>query len=249
MPNVLPLPTAKTKINNAFSVRAKAGDATVGEIYIYAEIGESWWSASITDEQFTQELEKVKDCTTLNLYFNSPGGDVFHGWTMYNAIKRHKAAKKSAYIDGMAASIASVIMLACDEVIMGEGSQIMIHRAASGKYGHASDQENLANRLHVVDAQLIATYMEKTKKSGKLQDRTTVEGKVVAETWFTADEAIEFGLADRKSSEKAVAIAASSLMRPWLNQSKIPKNIITDKTQAKSAMQKLKQSIQDVLSR
>lgn len=249
MSTVLPLPTKTARPTNGLSVKAKAGDPTVGEIFIYAEIGDSWWSASITDEQFAAEMEKVKDCSTLNIYFNSPGGDVFHGWAMYNQIKRHKASKKVAYIDGIAASIASIIMLACDEVVMGEGSEIMIHRAASGKYGHASDQENLAQRLHVVDAQLITTYIEKTKKSGKLKDRTTVEGKVVAETWFTADEAIEFGLADRKSDQKAVAIAASSLQRPWINQAKIPKSIFTDKHEAKSAISKLKQQIQDVLAR
>lgn len=246
MPEVIPL---KNKMKNAFSVNAKAGDPTVGEIYIYAEIGESWWSASITDEQFIQELDKVKDVNTLNIYFNSPGGDVFHGWAIFNAIKRHKATKKSAYIDGIAASIASVIMLACDEVIMGEGAQIMIHRAASGCYGFATDQENLAQRLHVVDAQLITTYMDKTKKAGKAKDRTTVEGKVVAETWFTADQAIEFGIADKKSDQKAVAIAASSLSRPWINQAKVPKSVFTDKTQAKAEIQKMSKNIKDVLAR
>lgn len=230
--------------SKAFTIRNKSGDSSVAEIFIYAAIGESWWGDSVSDKTFKSELDKVADAKELKIYFNSPGGDVFHGWAIYNLIKRHKASKKTAYIDGMAASIASIIMLACDEVVMGEGSQIMIHRAASGVYGHATDQEDLANRLHVVDAQLVSTYMEKTKK-----DRTTVQDKVVAETWFNADEAIEFGLADRKSETKAVAIAASSLQAPWINQAKVPKTLNTDQKALRSEISKFKKSITDVISR
>lgn len=239
--------TKKASAGNAdvkgFQIKAKSAD--VAEIYIYAQIGTSWWDEAISQSQFKTELDKVKDAKELIIRISSPGGDVFDGWAIYNQIKRHGAKKKTAYIDGMAASIASIIMLACDEVVMGEGAMIMIHRAASGRWGHASDQEDLASLLHSIDAQLISTYVNKTKK-----DRATIQSLVNAETWFNADEAMEIGLADKKTEEKAKAVAMSTLIKSqWLNSSKIPKNLRTEADITKEEIKKFKDSITETLAR
>ena len=105
----------------------KALDETTGELLLYGEISDiSWWGDEVTPKQFKEDLDALGDIDVLNVYINSPGGDVFAGQAIYSMLKRHKAQVK-VYIDGLAASIASLVAMAGDKVIMPANAMMMIH--------------------------------------------------------------------------------------------------------------------------
>ena len=96
----------------------KAIDNTTGELTLYGEISnETWYGDEVTPKEFKAGLESLGDIETLNIYINSPGGDVFAGQTIYSILKRHNA-HKNIYVDGLAASIASVIAMAGSTILV-----------------------------------------------------------------------------------------------------------------------------------
>ena len=104
-----------------YNIQNKAGETA--DVYIFNEIG----TYGITAQEFINDIKDLKD-TPINLRINSIGGDVFDGMAMYNVIKRREA-KTTVYIEGIAASIATIIALGADEVVMAENSLFMIHRS------------------------------------------------------------------------------------------------------------------------
>ena len=203
----------KFKGNKTFSV--KNISATKAEILIYGEVGESWWGDSITAKQFKAELDAIdKTVRELVVRVNSPGGDVFDGFAIYNMLK-NRSEKIIVYIDGLAASIASIIALAGDEVIMGEGALYMIHKPWTMAMGNANDLENKIDLLDKIEQQLITVY---SKKTGL--DRIELEAMLGEETWFDSSEALEKGFIDRTmEDEEGLSIAASILDRAkWINK-------------------------------
>ena len=122
---------------------------------------------------------------------NSPGGSVFDGTTIYNALRQHKS-KVIAYVDGLAASIASVIVMAADEIVMGEGSYMMIHEPWSIAIGNYKDMHKEGDLLEKVGGSIADTYMNRSNK-----EEAEILDLMEAETWFTAEEAVENGFADR----------------------------------------------------
>lgn len=209
-------------------IRNKSKDTA--EILIYGAIGASFWEDSITAKQFSDELKKLDaSVKNVDLRINSPGGDVFEGYAIANRIKQH-SSKFTIYIDGLAASIASIIAIAGDEVVIGEGAQMMIHSAWTVAMGNARDLEKVIDRLGEIDEQLISLYVKKTGKS-----RAEIRDMVEKETWLNADEAVEMGFADRKF-EADIAIAASVLDKAtWINR--VPKNIKTRDQQVKNKIE------------
>lgn len=188
-------------------VKNEAGD---GELTLYGEISDvSWWGDEITPQQFKKDLDDLGDVSNLNIYINSPGGDVFAGQTIYSILKRSKA-RKTVYIDGLAASIASIVAMAGDEVVMPKNAMMMIHNAWTITSGNKDDLRNMADTLEKIDGVLAGIYVE---KSGR--ELEEVQDKMNAETWMTADEAFEFGLVDRVNEEIKVA---ASLDKKFLNQ-------------------------------
>lgn len=188
-------------------VKNEAGD---GELTLYGEISDvSWWGDEITPQQFKRDLDDLGDVSNLNIYINSPGGDVFAGQTIYSILKRSKA-RKTVYIDGLAASIASIVAMAGDEVVMPKNAMMMIHNAWTITSGNKDDLRNMADTLEKIDGVLAGVYVE---KSGR--ELEEVQEKMNAETWMTADEAFEFGLVDRVNEEIKVA---ASLDKKFLNQ-------------------------------
>lgn len=176
---------------SALSFKNKSVSKT--EITLYGAIGESYFEDSVSANDFHKMMKEVPDTVTqIDLRINSPGGDVFDGITIYNRLKQHKA-KITVYIDGMAASIASVIALAGDEVIMGEGSQFMIHNAFTFAMGNARELEDVVDRLIDIDEQILGIYARKTKV-----DRAELRQMVSATTWLDADESLEKGFATSK---------------------------------------------------
>ena len=164
-----------------------AADTT--EIILYGEISPYW---GITADRVMEQLNAVTTAK-LTLRINSVGGDIFEAAAIYNAIRRHPS-EKTAAIDGLAASCASWLALAADKVTIGTGAYMMIHNVWTYTAGEAADLRAEADLLDKMSANIAAIYAAKTG--------TPVENWVAlmdAETWFTAAEAVEAGLADEES--------------------------------------------------
>jgi len=141
----------------------------------------------------------------IHVSINSPGGDVFSGISLYGALKSHKA-KISTENLGLSASIASVILMAGDEIFLHPQSMVMIHRAWAGAIGSASELRETASILDKIDGQLISIYSEKTKV-----DPIIIEGMMEKETWLTAPEAVEMNFGAILEYETIKAKAAFDL--------------------------------------
>jgi len=176
-----------------FSIQGKATDA-VAEVYIFDEIG----AYGITAQDFISEMKEYKD-TPVNLRINCIGGDVFDGMAMYNIIKKREA-KTTAYIEGIAASMGSVIALAADEVIMAENSLFMIHNAWGGAMGEAEDMRKTASILEKISGEIANIYERKTRLS-----LNRIIEMMDKETWLNAKEAYELGFIDSISDSIKVA--------------------------------------------
>jgi ATP-dependent Clp protease protease subunit len=216
--------------------------ATEAEVVIYAGIGQDYWGdgSMISAKTFNDELKKLPDTIkSLNIRINSPGGDVFDGISIYNLIlawkKKSTGRDVKVHIDGWAASIASVIALAGDEVIMGEGALFMIHLPWTFTGGNRMAFENTINRLSTIEDQMLGIY---SKKSGL--SRTEIQAMLEEEVWFSADEAIENGFVDSKA-EETMAIAASAVKSPWLN--KRPDKYVSEADVTKQKIEQLKNKI------
>lgn len=161
------------------------------DLYIFDEIGYDWWSdGGVVASDFVQELAGIR-ATTLNVHINSPGGDVFDGIAIANALRDHPATV-NVTVDALAASIASVIALAGDTVTMNRNSQMMIHDASGGQYGNAADMEEMAALLDKVSNNIAAAYADRAG-GGVKKWRDLMR----AETWFDAQETVDVGLADK----------------------------------------------------
>ena len=196
----------------------------VGELSLYGDISDTtWWGDEITPKQFQEDLNALGDVSTLNIYINSGGGDVFAGQTIYSILKRH-SAHKVVHVDGLAASIASIIAMAGDEVIMPKNAMMMIHNAWTVASGNKDDLRAMADTLEKIDGVLRDVYVAKTGREAE-----EVEEKMNNETWFTADEALEFGLIDSVGEELK---AAASLDNKFLDRyHNIPNDIINDEVE------------------
>jgi len=170
-----------------YRIENKADDTTM---YLYDEIG--YWG--VTAKQFVKDLEAVKS-KNIHLRINSPGGSVFDGTSIYNALKQHPA-NVVVHIDGLAASISSIIALAGNEVRMSENAFFMIHEPWSMVIGSSDDMRKEADLLDKVRGMIASTYVKKSKK-----DEKDIYDLMAAETWMTATEALEMGFIDSIDKE------------------------------------------------
>jgi ATP-dependent Clp endopeptidase proteolytic subunit ClpP len=175
-----------------YNIQNKAGETA--DIYIFDEIG----TYGVTAQDFISEIKGLKDMP-INLRINSLGGDVFDGMAMYNVIKRREA-KTTVYIEGIAASIATIIALGADEVIMAENSLFMIHNAWGGTSGEAKDMRKTAETLDKITSELTDIYV---KKTGLSYD--TLADMMDEESWLNAQEAFDLGFIDTISDSIKVA--------------------------------------------
>jgi ATP-dependent Clp protease protease subunit len=222
-------------------IRAKAGD-TSAEIVMYGIIGETFFGDGISAKQFSDELAKLPDTVkNITLRINSPGGDVFDGITIYNRIKQHKA-KVTVIVEGLAASIASIIMLAGDEIQIGTGALVMIHLPWTWAAGNRQDLENTINRLIDVEDQLLNIYQKKMKKTGRAEIRAMLE----KETWLDSNQAVDLGLIDKKLEDSYPVAASAISQAKWL--AKMPA-VKTDVDEAKNKIDDLQNKIHKFLAR
>ena len=167
------------------------------EISIYDEIG----AYGVSAKAFLADLGKLPDKAPLTLRLNSPGGSVFDAVAIYNALQRH-AGTVTVSIDGIAASAASYIAMAGDEIVMPENAFLMIHDPSGMVMGTAGDMRSMAEALEKIGASLLRGY---AAKSGKPEAEIAI--LMAKETWLDASEALEMGFADTMSGP--VKIAAS----------------------------------------
>lgn len=178
---------ARDNAGQSKPIRSEAS-GTEATIYLHGVIG-GWWG-DIDETAFAQTLAGI-DAETIHLRIDSPGGDVFAARAMMTAISQHKA-KVIAHVDGLAASAATGICMACDEVEITQGAGFMVHNAWTIAIGNKGDMTDTAGLLAKIDAGLSNDYARRTGK-----DASEITAWMDAETWFTADEAKEHGFADR----------------------------------------------------
>jgi ATP-dependent Clp protease protease subunit len=216
-----------------------------GELCIYGEIANSqggWFSdgSEITPAGFKEELDALGDISVLNVYINSPGGDVFAGQAIYSMLKRNKATI-TMHVDGLAASIASVIAMAGDTIHMPCNSMLMIHNPWSIAQGNATDFRKMADDLDKIGLSIQETYLAKAVDM-KQEDLVAL---LDAETWLTANECMDLGLCDVVEEEKAVAASITDfeILNKYKNTPKFIK-VTDNKEQNKILKQKLELELQ-----
>lgn len=181
---------------------AKQGEL---DLYLYGDVegnGYDWWNgeeikSETSAQTFREQLNQYDGIGQINVYINSWGGSVFEGTAIASQLRRHQA-HVTAYIDGFACSIASVIACACDEVVMYSNTTMMIHNMSCGCFGNAQMLRKMADDLDVMMEANRQIYLDKCK--GKLPEEKLIE-MLDAETWLTARQCLEFGLCDKLIEE------------------------------------------------
>jgi ATP-dependent protease ClpP protease subunit len=158
------------------------------QLLIYQPIGDVF--GGVTSRQVAEALGQAKG-RTLEAFISSEGGDIFEGMAIMNLISRFDG-RKTAYVDGIAASAASVILMAFDDRVAMPSSQVMVHHAWAGAQGSAAELRKLADVLDQTDGQIIDVYARRCS-----QPADVVRGWLDAETYFTAEAALDAGLVDR----------------------------------------------------
>lgn len=170
-----------------FNIKNKTGDSA--DLYFYGDIvsseWEKWSHEDVCPADIVSALKETENVKQLNIYINSGGGNVFAGHAIYNQLMRHKA-HKTVYIDSLAASIASEIAFAGDEIVMPENTYLMIHKAWTTALGNANDLRDAAQRLEIIEQSIVETYMKNVKDSIS-EDK--IKELMAAETWMDAKTA------------------------------------------------------------
>jgi ATP-dependent Clp protease protease subunit len=182
-------------MNTPWTMTAKAGG--VLEILLYEMIGADFWTGEgTTAKAFAEDLKAAGSVSKIHLRVNSPGGNVFDGLAIYNTLLSH-GATVTAQVDGLAASIASVIIMAASEISMGDNAMMMIHNPSTLISGDSNDMRKMAETMDKVKTSMITAYRRHTRKSsdqiGALMD---------AETWMTAGETVDNGFAEKVITPK-----------------------------------------------
>ncbi|MET8862285.1 head maturation protease, ClpP-related [Nonomuraea sp. NPDC004580] len=186
MPNVIAPPEGRPW----FSISNQSGDHA--EVIIYDEIGYGGYTA----QDLVRELRQLGN-SDLTVRLNSPGGEVFDGLAVHNAIKRHPGYV-TVHVDGLAASIASVIAMAGDRIVVARNAQMMVHDASGICIGNAADMREMIALLDRISDTIAGVYAERAGGTARQWRKTMQE-----ERWYSADEAIAAGLADELADYEA----------------------------------------------
>ena len=184
---------------NFWEIKQSATPKTV-DIFIYSDVkgdGYDWWSGETIKSEtsanaFREQLSQVGEFENINIYINSLGGSCMEGHAIYNQLKRHKAFK-TVYIDGFACSVASVIAMAGDKIVMPKNTVMMIHNAWTYACGNATELRKCADDLDVMNDAFCNAYLN---KAGEKLSKEKLLEMLEKETYLTAEQCVEFGLAD-----------------------------------------------------
>lgn len=227
------------KILNLTNVTTDSAD-----LYIHGNIVSSWWGAWDSTDQYPAKIKNFLDGAkgkNLNVYINSGGGSIFAGMAIYNMIKRHDG-KTTTYIDGIAGSIASVIALASDRVIMPSNTTFFVHKPLVQRVtGNADKLREYANQLDNLQASLMTVYKENLAPGATIEE---VEALVNKESYLTAEETAKYfniELAESKSDVQYVASMFDNIEElPQFIKDKLINTIDLKKAQAQLNLLKLK---------
>lgn len=186
-------------LSNSVDAEGTGEATTEADVYIFDEIG---GSLGVTASAFIDEIKAIDG--PLNVHINSPGGSVFDALAIHSALLHHPH-RVTSYVDGIAASAASVVAMAGSEVVMMPGSQIMIHDASAPDDGNPEEKRNMATFLDRQSDNIASLYRG---KAGGTDDQW--RAAMQDETWYFADEAVEAGLADRLWSRNGDMVEVDS---------------------------------------
>ena len=203
-------------MTNYFQMKATNN---VAQIDIFGDIvSEKWFDEETSATSFRDALKELGDVSTINLSINSGGGSVFDGIAIYNMLKSHKATV-NVYVEGLAASIASVIAMAGDTITMRSGSMMMVHMPWTLSQGNAEEMRKTADTLEKTGDSIVDIYSERTDISSD-----DIRNIMNAETWLSAEEAVEQGWATKLDKKEAVM---NSVPKEILGRfSNVPKNVL-----------------------
>lgn len=160
------------------------------EVYVYDEIGE-YWGEGISAKDFVREINALK-VDVIHLHINSPGGNVFDGSTMYNALRQHKG-RVVVHVDGLAASAASLLAMSGDEIQISGNAFFMIHNPWTIAAGDAAAFRKAAGELDLLSEVYAKTYAGRTGRKSSYEEIVRL---MDSETWMNADMALSLGFAD-----------------------------------------------------
>lgn len=203
-------------MTNYFQMKATNN---VAQIDIFGDIvSEKWFDEETSATSFRDALKELGDVSTINLSINSGGGSVFDGIAIYNMLKSHKATV-NVYVEGLAASIASVIAMAGDTITMRSGSMMMVHMPWTLSQGNAEEMRKTADTLEKTGDSIVDIYSERT---GIPSD--DIRNIMNDETWLSAEEAVEQGWATKIDKKEAVM---NSVPKEIFGRfSNVPKNVL-----------------------
>lgn len=187
------------------------------DLYIYGDVEADWydwWREEVVRSEtsantFRDELAAHPEVSQINIYINSQGGSVIEGTAIYNQLKRHPA-HKTVYVDGFACSIASVIAMAGDEVVMPRNTMMMLHNMWMVVRGNAAELRKAADDLDKMNEAGRAAYLQ---KAGDKLTPEMIAQMENDETWLTAQECMEYGLADRFAEQDADLSNAAEVLK------------------------------------
>lgn len=186
-------------MGSGFVCKAKANKSA--EILIYEDVGDGFFGG-VTAKQFSKELADLGDVSAIDVRINSYGGDVFDGLAIYNALVRHPATI-TTHIDGIAASIASVIAMAGTDIRIAESGWLMIHDAWGMAIGNAADMRDMADKLDATSGSIANIYAARTGRSND-----ALRQYMRDEVWFDATTAVAEGFANSVAENLRMAARA-----------------------------------------
>lgn len=200
----------------------------MSDIYVYGTIGEDWLGDGFTAADMRDGLEAA-DGGDVTIHVNSGGGDVFEATAISSLVSQYREANPAAtvetIVEGLAASAASYLGLTAGRVLIAPGAMMMVHDPSGGCYGQAQDMRRMADALDAVRDSIATLYV--AKAGGTVEDWAAV---MAAETWYTAEEAVEAGLADALADRPAIAAKVDPRIRAaWRNA---PESMLDEEEQA-----------------
>lgn len=188
--------------------------AEEADLYFYGDIVSSWWGAWDDTDQYPEAVKKFLEGAAgknINVHINSGGGSVFAGITIYNMLQ-HFDGQVTVYVDGTAASIASVIAMAGDRIILRTGASLMVHKPSAVLWGgyNADELQQMAAQLDEIQKCIMQVYKE-NKAAGV--DLAQIEEAVNRETWLTSDEAADLFNVEIETSMQAAACESEYIAR------------------------------------
>jgi ATP-dependent Clp protease protease subunit len=220
------------KFHKSWSMQASA-DGQSADVFILGEIvpgGYEWDESDTSAQSFQRDLQLLGDVSAIKVHLDSIGGSVFEGVAIGNMLSMHKATV-DMYVISLAASIASIIAMAGDHIYMPANAMMMVHNPSMFAWGNPADLRKQADDLDHIGASMKQTYLN---RAGDKLDEQTITELMDNETWLSAQEAVDYGLADEIISP---VNAAASISNKWADRYRnVPENLLRNQSEQPAAI-------------